>query len=79
MKLPDAILAKTLARFDSNESRRLALAEFCRNQGSPLLLDFDSWCNQRSSLTKSASPSSSDENVVRFSLQPTTGEMKRVL
>ena len=71
--------AETLTRFDSNESRHLALAEFCCNQGSSLLLDFDSWCNQRSSLTKSASPSSSDEKVVRFSHQPTTGEMKRVL
>ena len=71
--------AETLARFDSNESRHLALAEFCRSQQTSLVLDFDSWCNQRSSLRKSASPNSSDENVVRFSLQSATGEMKQVL
>ena len=62
--------AETVARFDRDESRLLALVEFCRGRQSSVTLDFDPWCKQQLSLTSSGT--ADEEKVVRFPVSVAT-------
>ncbi len=62
--------ADTLARFDSDESRLLALADFCRGQPGSPILDFWAWDQQRNSPASEISAIPTDRMAVRFA-EPT--------
>ena len=59
--------AETLAKFDREESRVLAFAEFFRNHAQNHVLDFDQWDNQRNSPPKPAEVVAENKMAVRFS------------
>lgn len=59
---------ETLAKFDCEESRLLAFAEFFHNHSPNPVLDFAQWDNQHSSLDKKPA----QKTVVRFSTEVAT-------
>lgn len=67
--------ADTLAKFEREESRLLALAEFCRNQPNPPVLGFwqwDAWRKAENEVSAGA-----EHNAVRNELLPATEVMER--
>jgi len=58
---------ETLAKFDSEESRLLAFAEFFRHHPQRPVLDFAQWDNQQNLLEKEAAPAAGERDPVRFS------------
>ena len=64
---------ETLAKFDHEESRLLAFADFFQNHPTHPVPDFPHWANQRTSLNKQPEPNLS----VRFSHEGATEEMTR--
>ena len=58
---------ETLAKFDTEESRLLAFAEFFHHQPHPPVLDFEEWDNQRNSLVSEAASATGQGISVRLS------------
>lgn len=66
--------AETLARFDSEESRLPAFAEFFRHHPQMPVLNFEQWSKQRDLLEIETATSSGERFVVRFASPPATGK-----
>ena len=65
--------AETLARFDNDESRLAAFAEFfCHHPQMPVL-DLEQWAKQRDLLAKETATTSGERFSVRFASPPATG------
>jgi hypothetical protein len=64
---------ETLAKFDGEDSRLLAFAEFFSNHPQTPVLDFEPWDNQRNSLSNEAESAAGTKISVRFSPPSATG------
>ena len=65
--------AETLTRFDSEESRLAAFAEFFRHHPPAPVLDFEQWSKQRDLPGKEAATLAVERIPVRFASSPATG------
>jgi hypothetical protein len=70
--------AETLLRFDGEDSRLAAFAEFFHHHPQAPVLDFEHWANQRNLLEKESLPAAVERIPVRFSSPPATGSVEQV-
>ncbi len=64
---------ETLVKFDSEESRLLAFAEFFRHHPQKPVLDFAQWDNQQNLVKKEAASVAGERDPVRFASPAATG------